>query len=101
MASSGDCRAVLGGVERKVTRLVIRRGTLSQEVLYWVHTQGGIVGGEYGLKWDLIKQSLRGRPTNAAIVRYNAVLSDSTDMRELITVLDEPLSEVLATAGLR
>lgn len=89
------------GAEREVMRLQIRRRTQSQEVLYWIHTQGGAVGDEYGLKWDLVKQAVRGRPTNAAFVRYNAAIADSDKMRELIGLLDGSMSQVLGTAGLR
>ncbi len=101
VASVEETRLRMTDEDRNVTRMVVRRRDQTQEVLYWIRTQGGVIGDEYGLKWDLVKQGLRGRPTNAALVRYNASQSDSTRMRDLISLLDGPLTQVLATAGLK
>lgn len=101
VASAGNPELEISGRPHKVTRLLIRQGRQSQDLLYWMHTPGGVVGDEYGLKWDEIRQALRGRAVETAFVRYNAALSDSSEMRDLIGLLDGPLSGILATTGLK
>jgi len=78
----------------------VARGELSQDVLYWYRTQSGATAGEYALKWDLVKNSLARRPTNAAFIRYTAASADSAALRELMALVDTPLKRILAEAGL-
>jgi hypothetical protein len=73
----------------------------AQEILYWFQTRSGSMGGEYALKWDLVKNALQGRPTNAAFLRFNAQSRDTTATRELISLLEPSLDRMLGSVGLR
>lgn len=81
-------------------RMVIRRRDQSQEVRYWFHTQMGIAADEYALKWSLVKTALRGRPTNAAFVRFSAGLADSSKMHELMQLLEPQIASALHPSGI-
>jgi EpsI family protein len=89
-----------GGVV-PVTRMLIRRNEHMQEMIYWFRTRSGTVNGEYALKWDLVKNSLARRPTDAVFVRYLAPIENADDMRELMNQLDAPLNSILAEVGLQ
>lgn len=88
-----------GGQE--ATCMVIGRNEARQEVHYWFRTRGGSVTGEYALKWDLVKNSLARRPTDAAFIRFTASAEEAESMRELMSHLDEPLENMLTEVGLR
>jgi len=83
-----------------VAHLGIAQSGNSQDVLYWFRTQSGATAGEYALKWDLVKNSLARRPTNAAFIRYNAASADSTALHEVMALVDAPLKRILAEVGL-
>lgn len=83
------------------TCLRISREGSSQEVVYWFQTQGGRMGGEYALKWDLVKNAILRRPTNAAFVRYNAPSSDADALHELVRLLEPHLNRILGEVGLQ
>ncbi len=101
IAEVGERREIVaGGVARDMTRMVIRKGGSLQEVLYWMQTPGGATGDEYRFKWLQTKNALRGRPSNAAFVRYNASLEDSAAIREVMGLLDGPLQTLLASSGM-
>jgi len=91
----------LPGGECRASRMVIRRMDQRAEMLYWFRTRSGIVTGEYSLKWDLVRNSLARRPTDAAFVRYSADMTDEKAMRDLMSELDRSLSGVLGEVGLR
>lgn len=90
-----------GAAAVPVTRMLIRRNDRMQEMIYWFRTRSGIVNGEYALKWDLVKNSLARRPTDAVFVRYFAPIENATAMHELMSQLDAPLDSLLAEVGLR
>ncbi len=92
---------LLGSADQSAQRMMIERSGQRQEMLYWFRTRGGTVTGEYALKWDLLRNSLLGRPTNAAFVRFSAMDADADAMRELLARLDEPMGRVLAEVGIR
>ena len=73
----------------------------AHDIYYWFCTQGGTVTGEYSLKWDLVKNSLARRPTNAAFIRYNAQSADSSALRQVMTLLDAPIERILGEVGLQ
>ena len=52
-----------------VNRLLISERAQSQVMFYWFRTRSGTLRNEFGLKFDLMKNSLLLRPTDAAIVR--------------------------------
>ncbi len=90
----------LNGDRRRIAHMGIARGGSAQDVLYWFRTGGGATAGEYALKWDLVKNSLARKPTNAAFIRYNASTADSSALHEFMALLDGPLNRILQPAGL-
>jgi EpsI family protein len=52
-----------------VNEFVIKKGATTQLVRYWFLTRSGTVDNEFALKWDLVWNSMVGRPTDAALVR--------------------------------
>jgi EpsI family protein len=98
--SVGRTRVDMGGREAEVQRLAIDRNGDGQEMLYWFRTRSGVLAGEYGLKLDLVKNSLRGRPIDAAFIRYTAPAGYEAQLRELISRLSGPMDQVLGEVGL-
>ncbi len=92
---------VAGEGATPATCLRISREGHSQEVVYWFQTQGGRVAGEYALKWDLVKNAILRRPTNAAFVRYNAASADAEALHELVRLLEPHLNEIFGEVGLQ
>lgn len=68
------------GPAKEVNRLIISRNQQRSLMFYWFETRGGTIRNEYGLKLDLMKNSLLFRPTDAAFIRVNLPLSDSDDI---------------------
>jgi EpsI family protein len=58
-----------GGVTKEVNRLIIADRDQKQLMFYWFETRGGAIRNEFGLKYDLMRNSLLLRPTDAAIIR--------------------------------
>jgi EpsI family protein len=85
---------------QKTTHMVIRRQDAEFDMYYWFQTRGGTVTGEYSLKWDLVKNSLARRPTDAAFIRYSAGREDGEALHDLMGRLDQPLTAVLGEVGL-
>ncbi len=56
-------------VKREVNLAVISVQDFKALMLYWYETRSGGIRSEYGLKLDLVKNSLMFHPTDAAIVR--------------------------------
>ena len=67
-------RLQLDGFDHDINRLIIRERDNQQLMLYWFETRGGVIREEFGLKWDLMINSLLLRPTDAAMVRINLPL---------------------------
>jgi len=65
------------GTAYDVNRLVITERNSRQLMLYWFETRGGAIRSEFGLKWDLMRNALLLRPTDAALIRLNTPISDS------------------------
>ncbi len=86
---------------QSATCMIIGRNQAQQEVHYWFRTRGGSVSGEYALKWDLIKNSLARRPTDAVFIRFTAASEDTEAMHELMGLLDHPLDDMLTEVGLK
>ncbi len=91
----------LGGRRQPAERATIDRQGNDQRMIYWFQTRSGTVTDEYALKWDLVRNSLRRRPTDAAFIRFHCMERDTLAMRDLMTRLDKPLESLLAGAGLR
>ncbi len=69
-----------GGTDKLVNRLLITERGRKHLMLYWFETRGGTIRNEFALKWDLMENSLKLRPTDAAIVRINLPLADQDDI---------------------
>ncbi len=63
-----------------VNRMVITERDHKQLMLYWFETRGGVIRSEFGLKWDLMLNSLFLRPTDAAFVRLNLPMVNGNDL---------------------
>lgn len=58
--------------EKLINRLVIADDHQREIMFYWFETRGGTIRNEFALKWDLMRNSLLLRPTDAAIVRVTS-----------------------------
>ncbi len=83
-----------------VTRMLVARSRSELEVLYWFRTRGGDLSGEYAVKWDLVKNSLARRRTDAAFIRFDGMLADSAAVRDLMALLGPEVRAVLGEVGL-
>ena len=83
-----------------VTWMGLSRRGAEREVLYWFETRGGVRSQEYALKWQLVKDSIARRPTDAAMVRYDGALADSIAVGELIADLQPHLRRILSESGM-
>jgi len=69
----------------QVNRITIRKGTVSQVVLYWYQSQGRVIPGEYMGKIYTVLGAMRTNRTDAALVRIispiqnNALLKDQAE----------------------
>ncbi|MBD3331544.1 EpsI family protein, partial [candidate division GN15 bacterium] len=68
------------GSTKEVNRLVISHNNQASVMLYWFETRSGAVRSEYGLKFDLFKNSLLMQPTDAAFVRIT-VAANNGDLK--------------------
>jgi len=59
----------------KVNKLLIAERNSREIMYYWFQTRGGVLTSEMGLKLDLVFNSLRRRPTDAAFIRINLPLN--------------------------
>jgi EpsI family protein len=57
------------GTVKEINQLIISDQNYKSVMFYWYETRSGAIRSEYGLKLDLVKNSLLLRPTDAAIVR--------------------------------
>jgi EpsI family protein len=87
------------GPENVACMSLERLGT-EQEMLYWFRTRSGTVTGEYALKWDLVRNALARRPTDALFVRYHARKQDAEAMQQLMRQLDPAMNNMLREVGL-
>ncbi|MBU8932484.1 MAG: EpsI family protein [candidate division Zixibacteria bacterium] len=64
------------GRTKSVNRVSIRTQTSRQLMFYWFETRSGSIREEFGIKFDLMKNSLLLRPTDAAFVRLTVPVKD-------------------------
>jgi EpsI family protein len=82
------------GSDLKVNKLLIS-DKLSREVMYyWFQTRSGIITSELGLKLDLVFNSLKRAPTDAAFIRINLPLNQLSE-KEAQLVLEDFLKVFL------
>lgn len=65
-----------GDQTKNVNRVFIRTQTTSQLMFYWFETRSGSIREEFGIKLDLMKNSLLLQPTDAAFVRLTVPIED-------------------------
>lgn len=68
------------GTSRDVNRVLATERGQHHVMFYWFETRSGSIRSEFGLKWDLMLNSLLGRPTDAAMVRINLSLVGGEDV---------------------
>ncbi len=68
------------GTAKEINRLVIGERRQRQIMLYWFETRGGAIRSEFGLKFDLMKNALLLRPTDAAFVRLTVPVPADGDI---------------------
>jgi len=62
-----------------VNRMRIASKRRMELMMYWFETRTGVIRNEFGLKWDLMINSIMLRPTDAAICRLTMPLSLDAD----------------------
>ncbi len=89
------------GSDLKVNKLLIS-DKLSREVMYyWFQTRSGIITSELGLKLDLVFNSLKRAPTDAAFIRINLPLNQLSEkeaqlvLEDFLKVFQPRIKEVL------
>jgi EpsI family protein len=82
-------------------RMIAEKKGQRQQLDYWFQTRSGSLTGEYALKWDLVRNALARRPTDALFVRYSAAEADVPAMREIMAQLDGSLTAMQTEMGLR
>ncbi|MCK5125260.1 MAG: EpsI family protein [candidate division Zixibacteria bacterium] len=65
-----------------INRLLIANPQRKELMMYWFETRGGIISSEFGLKFDLMRNAMMLRPTDAAICRLTMPLPLSADFNE-------------------
>lgn len=73
--------ALPDGSARNINRLIIAEGDKRELMFYWFETRSGTIRNEFGLKWDLMKNSLLLRPTDAAIIRLTTPFNAGDDIK--------------------
>lgn len=86
---------------RDINRLEIAWENQRQVMLYWFESRSGIISDEFALKFDLVKNSLLFRPTDAAFVRLTVQRPDANSDKaaeqgaEFFKALDQALLAAL------
>lgn len=70
------------GKNLRVNRLLIANPRRKEIMVYWFETRSGVISSEYGLKLDLMKNSVALLPTDAAICRVTMPLALDADFDE-------------------
>ena len=90
------------GGSKEINRLVIADQNARQLMFYWFETRGGSIRNEFALKWDLVKNSVMLRPTDAAFVRLNVALEPNETIEsatkramDFLTVFYQPIERSL------
>jgi EpsI family protein len=71
------------GSTRNINRLIIADRNQRELMFYWYETRSGAIRNEFALKWDLMKNSLLLRPTDAAIVRLTTSFDPGDDINSV------------------
>jgi EpsI family protein len=71
------------GTIKEINYVIISNRDYKSIMLYWYETRGGAIRNEYGLKFDLVKNALLFRSTDAAIVRLTINVPDGDVKKSL------------------
>jgi EpsI family protein len=71
-----------------VNRLLISDNQSKEVMYYWFQTRSGLVTSELGLKLDLVINSLKRAPSDAAFIRINLPLNQISEREALFMVED-------------
>jgi EpsI family protein len=63
----------IGSEKITVNRMRIAKRARVDQMYYWFHTRSGDLTSEYALKFDLVRNSLLLRPTDAVIIRVTVL----------------------------
>jgi EpsI family protein len=85
----------INGRSLPVNRLIIGARNVRQLMYYWFETRSGIITNEFALKFDLFKNALLMRPTDAAFIRLTLFLPQGKTEQEGEQVLQNFLSDFL------
>lgn len=77
---------------KTVNRLIITQNNQKQLMFYWFETRGGSIRSEFHLKWDLMKNSLLFRPTDAAFVRLTIFVGPNDTVESATTAVSNFLA---------
>lgn len=88
------------GKDHSATRLIMGRNDARHQMLYWFRTRNGDLTGEYSLKWDLVKNALARKRTDAVFVRLIVPAGQDAALQEFMAALRDPLEDALGRAGL-
>lgn len=67
----------------KINKMINSNGKYNEIMLYWYCTRSGIITSEYQLKFDLAKNALFRKPTDAALIRINLLIAEN-DLSETL-----------------
>lgn len=84
----------LGSDEITVNRMKIAKRARVDQMFYWFHTRSGNLTSEYSLKFDLVRNSLLLRPTDAVIIRIT-VLQGKNSVAETQTIAEGFMQELM------
>lgn len=76
------------GANLKVNKLIIAEKNSREIMYYWFQTRGGVITSELGLKLDLMFNSLRRKPTDAAFIRINLPSNQLSEKEALLLFED-------------
>ncbi|MCP4566924.1 MAG: EpsI family protein [FCB group bacterium] len=82
------------GKNIRVNRLLIASPRRKEIMVYWFETRSGVISSEYGLKLDLMKNSVALQPTDAAICRLTMPLALDADFDEATERMTEFLRKL-------
>lgn len=68
-----------GGHNIHAKGLLITDGQTRQCVVYWFHTDSGVITNEYALKWDQMKSSLLRRSQKSTFIRVSTIIAADED----------------------
>ena len=79
IAHESTMPVVFGGESLDARSLKITDGDDERLVVYWFHTDSGVITNEFALKWHQMRSALLRRSQRATFVRFSAPVRDDDD----------------------